>query len=74
MVNYQKTSIHCIKRTGKSFGLLFDILSLDAPCSVAIVYRDKEYARYIDDFLQEHLPYGIEYKLIHVDEYKRGIR
>ena len=45
-------------------GLLFDIIKLDEPCSVAIVCKNKEHTRYIDDFLKEHLPYGVKYKII----------
>ena len=64
MIKYQKTSIYGIQRAGKSIGLLFDIALLDEPCSIAIVCKNKENARYIDDFLSEYLPYGVKYKII----------
>ena len=68
MIKYQKTSIYGTQRAGKSIGLLLDIIKLDEPCSIAIVCKDKENARYIDDFLSKYLPHGIKYKI-----YNRGI-
>lgn len=64
MIKYQKTSIYGIQRAGKSIGLLFDIIKLNEPCSIAIVCKNKENARYIDDLLSEYLPYGVKYKII----------
>ena len=64
MIKYQKTSIYGTQRAGKSIGLLFDIIKLDEPCSIAIVCKNKENARHIDDFLSKYLPHGIKYKII----------
>ena len=68
-MNYQKTSIYCTKRTGKSIGLLFDVVTnIDEPCTIGIVYKNQEDAERINIFLNEYLPVGVEYKLIKVGD------
>lgn len=61
-------TLESTRRTGKSFAFVSKILSLEGPCTVAVIYKHDPQIRYMKEYIEDNLPYGVEIKWIHYDE------
>ena len=64
----RNSTLTSIQRVGKSFDFVSKILSLDTPCTVAVIYKHNSQIRYMKEYIEDNLPYGVEIKWIHYDE------
>lgn len=61
-------TLYSMRRAGKSFDFVSKVLQLDEPCTVAVIYKHDPQIRYMKEYIEDNLPYGVEVKWIKHDE------
>lgn len=61
-------TLYSIRRAGKSFNFVSKILQLEGPCTVAVIYKHDSQIRYMKEYIEDNLPYGVKIKWIKYNE------
>lgn len=61
-------TLDSVRRAGKSFNFVSKILQLKEPCTIAVIYKHDPQIRYMKEYIEDNLLYGVKIRWIKYDE------